>query len=116
MSALRQAFRALVAVALLSALAWSRAQDAIGKPVAPHRAGAVLVGFKPGLSARRHRAVESRIRGARRSHTLLSNARLAHAGPRVRRIGAVVRLRVRRGTEVRAARRLRGMRGVRFAE
>src|SRR4051812_43898328 len=116
MNAGRHHLRAGAAVAVLVGLCGPAATAASAKPMAPHRAGAVLLGFKPGVSARRHHQIESRVYARRRPHTLLSASRLASAGRRVRRIGPVVHLHVRRGHELRVVRRLRRMRGVRFAE
>lgn len=83
---------------------------------APHRAGALLVGFAPRISAARRQAIEAAVATLPRSRTLLSERRLADAGAELRDVGPMVRLRVPAGDELEAVSRLRRLRGVRFAE
>jgi thermitase len=90
------------------------AADARGGAVV--RDGVVLVGFEPGVRAGRQRAVVARV-GATGLRRLSAGARIAR-GHRsgTRRLGATVRLRVRRGTVLSAVRSLRKQPGVAYAE
>jgi subtilisin family serine protease len=90
--------------------------DAATAPPAAHRAGVVLVGFEPGLSAAERHGIESTPGSARGSRTLVSGPRFAAAGRSMRGIGPLTRLRVKPGSERRVVRRLRATAGVRFAE